>query len=191
MFTSYLASVRIVLFGLFFLGCCWLWMQAVHELGHVLGAIISGGVVEKIVLHPLAISRTDVSPNPNPATVVWSGPLFGVGFPFVCLVFWYCWKLPHRAAARFYSGFCFLANGLYLSVGCWEAIGDCRQMSQTGSPVWFIFLVGAFWTVAGLLLVDGTWKELKALVFSWSDVLVVMALFTSTMFLELVLSERI
>ena len=38
----------------------WLLMQAVHELGHAIGAWISGGHVERVVLHPLTISRTDV-----------------------------------------------------------------------------------------------------------------------------------
>lgn len=49
---------------------CWLAMQAVHELGHFLGAVVSGGRVNQVVLHPLMISRTDVQPNPSPALVV-------------------------------------------------------------------------------------------------------------------------
>jgi hypothetical protein len=55
--------------------------MAVHELGHVIGAVISGGVVERVVLHPLTISRTDVSPNPHPGIVVWLGPVIGCLFP--------------------------------------------------------------------------------------------------------------
>ena len=58
-----------------FLGFCWLGFQAVHELGHAAGAWLSGGKVVKVVLHPCAISRTDVEPNPRPLVVVCVGPL--------------------------------------------------------------------------------------------------------------------
>jgi hypothetical protein len=50
----------------------WLAMMAVHELGHVIGAIGSGGWVSGLVLHPLTISRTDVSPNPGKSIVAYS-----------------------------------------------------------------------------------------------------------------------
>jgi hypothetical protein len=50
---------------LFAIGLSWLAMMAIHEFGHVLHALVSGARVERVVLHPLAISRTDVSPNPH------------------------------------------------------------------------------------------------------------------------------
>ena len=53
-----------------FLPLCWLAMMATHELGHVLGAYISGGRVSQVVLHPLTISRTDLAHNPHPLLVV-------------------------------------------------------------------------------------------------------------------------
>jgi hypothetical protein len=59
----------------------WLGMQAVHELGHVAGAWLTGGRVEKVVLHPLTISRTDLAHNPAPLLVVWAGPTVGVLLP--------------------------------------------------------------------------------------------------------------
>jgi hypothetical protein len=64
-----------------FLPLCWLAMQAVHELGHFLGAVATGERVERVVLHPLTISRTDVSPNPFPLLVIWAGPVVGVLLP--------------------------------------------------------------------------------------------------------------
>src|SRR5688572_25169571 len=64
----------------------WLLMMLVHEAGHVLGALATGGVVRRVVWHPLAISRTDVDPNPAPLTVVWAGPLVGCLAPV--LVAW-------------------------------------------------------------------------------------------------------
>lgn len=63
----------------------WLGMMAVHELGHVIGAVLTGGKVARVVLHPAAISRTDVSPNPVPLIVAWAGPIFGALIP---LFFW-------------------------------------------------------------------------------------------------------
>lgn len=53
-----------------FLAFSWLTMMIVHELGHVVGAIGTGATVEKVVLHPLAISRTDVGNNQNPLVVI-------------------------------------------------------------------------------------------------------------------------
>ena len=47
----------------------WFLMQAVHELGHVLAAWLTGGAVQRVVLSPLEISRTDVMPNPRPLVV--------------------------------------------------------------------------------------------------------------------------
>ena len=51
---------QLVLIGSTLLGS-WLGMQAVHESGHVIGAWMTGGRVERVVLHPLTISRTDLA----------------------------------------------------------------------------------------------------------------------------------
>jgi len=39
-------------------GFSWLGMMAVHELGHVVHLLLSGGTVQYVVLHPLKISYT-------------------------------------------------------------------------------------------------------------------------------------
>ena len=39
----------------------WFVMMAVHELGHVVGALATAGSIERVILSPLTISRTDVS----------------------------------------------------------------------------------------------------------------------------------
>lgn len=69
-----------------FVAFSWLVMQTVHELGHVLGARTTGGTVTKVVLHPLALSRTDVSPNPRPLLVVWAGPIVGAVLPLIAFL---------------------------------------------------------------------------------------------------------
>ena len=64
----------------------WMLMTVSHEFGHALGAWLTGGRVERIVLYPFAISRTDVKPNPRPLVVAWMGPLVGATLPLVLLV---------------------------------------------------------------------------------------------------------
>ncbi len=68
-----------------FVPLCWLLMQAVHELGHIVVALATGGTIEKVVLHPLAISRTDTSGSSHPLLVIWAGPAVGVVVPLALL----------------------------------------------------------------------------------------------------------
>ncbi len=142
----------VILFCIATLAMCWLGMMAVHELGHVVGAVLSGGTVTKVVLSPVAISRTDVSPNPYPGFVVWLGPLLGCVLPLAA------WSLVPRSLtwprgiAQFFAGFCLIANGAYIGLGSFEQIGDCREMLRTGSPVWTLWLFGFITTPAGFWL---------------------------------------
>ena len=54
---------------------CWLGMQAVHELGHVLGAWLTGGQVARVVLNPRTISpRTSPTGPPSPLGRRLGGP---------------------------------------------------------------------------------------------------------------------
>ena len=117
-------------------------MMAVHEFGHVVGAIVTGGTIERVVLHPLTISRTDVSPNPNPGVVVWLGPLIGCALPLLVSR-----SIPRRFANfhnafQFFAGFCLIANGGYIAVGSLEGIGDCGEMLRTGTPLWSMIVFG-------------------------------------------------
>jgi hypothetical protein len=111
-------------------------MMAVHELGHVVGAVVTGGTVERVVLHPLAISRTDVSPNPNPVLVVWAGPLVGVLLPLALLVIFKVGRVSLAYLSQFFAGFCLIANGAYIGVGSFARIGDAGDMLRHGSPRW-------------------------------------------------------
>lgn len=134
------------------LALCWFAMMAVHEFGHVVGAIATGGVVERVVLHPLTISRTDVSPNPNPSVVVWLGPILGCIIPGVL---W--WFIPrHYASARnigaFFAGFCLVANGAYIFAGSFDRVGDSGVMLKHGSPFWTLILFGGLTIPLGFSL---------------------------------------
>lgn len=133
----------------------WLGMQAVHELGHVIGAWVSGGRVAKVVLYPLTISRTDLAENPHPLFVVWAGPIVGVLLP---LGFWGAAAAAQSRLAfllRFFAGLCLLANGLYIGTGSFQRIGDCGEMLRHGSHAWQLWLFGAVTAPVGLWLWHG------------------------------------
>lgn len=144
--------IQQIVFAVCMLALCWLGMMAVHELGHVLGAVVTGGTVERCVLHPLAISRTDVEPNPHPVVVVWMGPIVGSVLPVVALCL-----LPSRfpiarRVGQFFAGFCLVANGAYIGIGWVDEVGDCREMLQNGVPVWSLVAFGSVSLAAGFYL---------------------------------------
>jgi hypothetical protein len=138
-----------------FLPFCWLAMMAVHELGHVGCAIATGGSVQQVVLHPLAISRTDVSPNSRPLTVAWGGPVVGVVLPFGLLVALKLTKTSLSYLAQFFAGFCLVANGAYIGVGSFARIGDAGEILRYGSAIWCLWLFGAATIPLGLWLWNG------------------------------------
>jgi hypothetical protein len=135
---------------------CWLGMQAVHEAGHVLGARTTGARVERVVLHPLTISRTDVSENRHPLFVTWMGPIFGVAAPVAIWIVAMLARMPGAFVLRFFAGFCLIANGGYLAFGALQRIGDCGTLLNHGAPLWSLILFGAVAMPLGLALWNGT-----------------------------------
>jgi hypothetical protein len=126
-----------------FLPLCWLAMQAVHEFGHVVGAVATGGKIERVVLHPLTISRTDVLPNPSPLLVVWAGPIVGVILPLAILLAAKVGRFKWTYLLQFFVGVCLIANGAYIGIGSFGKIGDAGDMLRHGSPIWLLWLFGA------------------------------------------------
>jgi len=134
------------------LALSWLMMQAVHEFGHVVAAWATGGTVTKVVLHPLALSRTDVEPNPQPLAVAWGGPLIGIAIP---LLFWGIAVVTRPSTSylfRFFAGFCLVANGMYLGVGSFGAVGDAGDILRHGGPFWTLLVFGAATVPLGFAL---------------------------------------
>jgi hypothetical protein len=145
---------QVVLIGSLLLGS-WLGMQAVHELGHVVGAWMTGGRVARVVLDPRTISRTDLAENPNPLFVVWAGPVIGVALPLLVWRVAVATRLPGAFVLQFFAGFCLIANGLYIGIGSFGAIGDCGEMLQHGATVWQLWLFGAAAAPLGIRLWNG------------------------------------
>ncbi len=130
-------------------------MQALHESGHVIGAGLTGGKVARVVLHPLTISRTDLSHNPSPLVVVWSGPAIGAVAPLLIWVIAAAVSSPSAFVLRFFAGFCCVANGLYVGVSSFGRVGDCGEMLRYGSDPWQLWLFGALAVPVGLWLWHG------------------------------------
>jgi hypothetical protein len=63
--------------------------------------------------------------------------------------------MPGVFVLRFFSGFCLLANGLYIGVGSFVGIGDCGEMLRHGSQQWQLLLFGAATAALGLWLWHG------------------------------------
>ncbi len=142
----------------------WLSMQAIHELGHVLAARLTGGVVTNVALHPLAISRTDVAPNPQPLMVVWGGPLIGAFAPLAVWAIAARFSWPHTFLLRFFAGFCLIANGLYLTAGSLEGVGDCGDLLRHSAQFWQLWVFGLPAIALGFWLWNGLGKD-----FGWGQ----------------------
>ena len=138
-----------------FLGFSWLAMQAVHELGHVLGALASGGRIVKVVLHPFTISGTYVFPNPHPLFEVWAGSFMGAVLPLLVFLFAYGLRIPGLYLFRFFSGFCLIANGAYIGRGAFAGIADSTELLMYGAHRWQLFLFGVISLTLGLYLWNG------------------------------------
>lgn len=138
-----------------FLPACWLLMQVVHEAGHVAAAWATGGSVTRVVLHPLAISRTDVFGSHHPLVVVWAGPLVGALLPVVGLLVWRGPKLPAAYLVQFFAGTCLVANGAYLGVGSFGGVGDAGDLLRLGAPIVALWLFGAVTIPCGFWLWNG------------------------------------
>ena len=128
----------------------WLAMQAVHESGHVVGTLLTGGTVEKVVLYPTVISRTDWKDSRHPLTVVWAGPIVGSALPLWGIAA--AFRLTATYLARFFAGFCLIANGAYIGAGSFSRVGDAGELLRHGASSWQLWVFGAVAVAAGLLL---------------------------------------
>lgn len=133
-----------------FISWCWLAMMAVHESGHVLAAWSTGATVERVVLHPLAFSRTDLGENPHPLVVSWAGAVVGCLLPVLAWLILRSLRLAVAPFAKFFAGFCLVANGVYLGMGAWTGDGDAGDLIRFGAPVWQLVVFGCAAVACGL-----------------------------------------
>jgi hypothetical protein len=133
----------------------WLAMQAVHEFGHIVAGVVSGGRVAQVILHPAAISYTLLAVNPHPLFVAWMGPTAGAALPIIALIVARALRWRRSYLFQFFAGFCLIANGAYLAFGTFGRIGDAGDMLRYGTPVWLLWLFGAVTIPIGLWLWHG------------------------------------
>lgn len=130
----------------------WPMMMLVHEAGHMLGALMTGGSINRLVWHPLAFSRTDISPNPQPLLVVWSGPVIGVLIPVILERVARMFFAELNYIFKLFAGFCLIANGCYIGFGVFDRAGDAGDMLRLGTPAWIMIAFGILATVLGFWL---------------------------------------
>jgi hypothetical protein len=127
----------------------WLAMMLVHEAGHVLGAVCTGGAVREVVWHPTVISRTDVEPNPHPLVEVSAGPLIGSLIPLALAIAarLISWRMNYLLWGV--AGFCLIANGVYIGLGALHPVGDAKKLLALGTPPWLMAILGTATAVGG------------------------------------------
>lgn len=144
-----------LIFGATTLALSWLLMQAAHEAGHVVAGWMAGDRVEKVVLHPLAISRTDLTPGHRPLVTTAAGPAAGMTVPLMLWSVGAALHSPLRHWLRFFAGFCLIANGAYIGLAVVRPVGDAKVLLQLGTPAWVLGLIGVITVPAGLLMWHG------------------------------------
>ena len=133
----------------------WLGMMIVHEFGHIVMAWAGGERVSKVVLHPLVISRTDTSHEKHPLLVIWVGAVLGSLIPVSLWVLVKAFRLRFVYLFQFFAGFCLIANGCYLGVGSFFAVGDAGDLARYDCPRWLMLLFGLICVPTGLSLWNG------------------------------------
>ena len=128
----------------------WWWlMMAVHELGHVLGCLLSGATIERVVLWPWTISETVRSGAHAPLIDTWAGPIVGMLLPLG--VWLLCAGRPRLGRwLGGWAGFCLIANGVSLGLGWIDAVGDAGDLMRLGVPACVLATVGTIAVLAGL-----------------------------------------
>ncbi|HBN77415.1 MAG TPA: hypothetical protein DD473_16735 [Planctomycetaceae bacterium] len=140
--------------GMIILILSWYGMEAVHELGHVVHALASGGIVNSVSIPLWGISCTHINPNPYAAFVVWGGPIWGSLIP---ITLWLVVKKYFRqpllmSVAAFFAGFCCIANGAYLGIGWMDRVGDAGDLMREGVSVGWLIGFGMIACVSGLII---------------------------------------
>jgi hypothetical protein len=128
----------------------WLLMQVLHEAGHVLTAWATGGEVERVVLHPLAFSRTLLMKNPSPLAVAWGGAVGGCALPLLGVALVRAVAPARTSLARAIAGLCLVANGVYLGVGAFLQGADAGDLLADGAARWQLVLFGVVASGCGL-----------------------------------------
>jgi hypothetical protein len=128
----------------------WMGMLALHELGHIIGAWLTGGRVISVSIPPFGFSQTIVHPNPREGIVVWCGPILGAMLPLLAVLVTRAFRGRVPNLLLFYGGFCAIANGAYIGVGWIWHSGDAGDLMRLGHPAPLLVVFGLISAAAGL-----------------------------------------
>ncbi len=131
----------------------WFGMMIVHETGHVLAALATGSVIDRVSLPWVGFSQTQITKYVRPTVVVAAGPTLGVILPAIG------WAVLRRsswgALCRFFAGFCLVANGGYIASAMVKPAGDADALVALGVPAWVLGVAGCVAVAIGLQLWNG------------------------------------
>jgi hypothetical protein len=135
---------------------CWLAMQLLHELGHLVAAWWLGIEVVRFHFGLLTISHTMLNDSgQTQATllaVTWAGPLAGMLLPLAIWGIISMCQFQEAFLARFLAGFCLVANGCYLLCGPADGYADTGVLLANGAMRWQLITVGIIGVIPGFLL---------------------------------------
>lgn len=136
-------------------------MEAVHEFGHVFHAWLTGTQVVDVSIPLLGFSATRVGAGNYETFIVAGGPTWGVAIPVLAcgLAYFFAQNVPEPL--KFFAGFCLIANGLYLALGCGLPATDAGKLVRMRFSIITLVGLGIFATAAGLLI----WHRLTWLTF--------------------------
>jgi hypothetical protein len=143
--------------ALVYLYGCWMGMLALHEYGHVINTIITGGKVVAVRIPLFGFSQTFVNPNPWPLFVAWGGAVLGSAIPQVACGMALLIRGRVPEPLKFFAGFCLVANGLYIGLGWLGRGNDSADLAQMGVPWATLITFGIAATTPGLLI----WHKLS------------------------------
>ena len=135
---------------------CWLAMQLLHELGHLLAAWRLGIEVVQFHFGLLTISHTMLNDVGQSQTtllaVTWAGPMAGMILPLVIWGAVALFRCQEAFLARFLAGFCLVANGCYLLCGPSDGYADTGVLLANGAMRWQLAVIGIIGITLGFLL---------------------------------------
>ena len=135
---------------------CWLVMQLLHELGHLVAAWLLGVEVVRFHFGLLTVSHTMLNDaGQSQATllaVTWAGSIMGMLLPLVIWGGVALFRLREAFLARFLAGFCLVANGCYLLCGPADGYADTGVLLANGAMRWQLAIVGILGIALGFLL---------------------------------------
>jgi len=135
---------------------CWLAMQLLHELGHLVAAWRLGVEIVQFHFGLLTVSHTMLDDaGQSQATLLattWAGPMAGMILPLVIWGIVALFRLREAFLARFLAGFCLVANGCYLLCGPADGYADTGILLANGAMRWQLTVVGIIGITLGFLL---------------------------------------